>query len=121
MQTPTHNPRQPQQGVCSPATGPFEHAHGTEDAVRLAAPFFGSGGGQDEESGGPPASCQLAGERLVVVQRTAGGFCAVSRRRALGVAARHLPCGVLLASFEWPTPAQRVVAELDRCCAALQG
>jgi hypothetical protein len=55
------------------------------------------------------------------VHQAPGSFCAVSRRRELGVAARHLPCGVLLASFGWPTPAQRVAAELDRCCAALAG
>jgi hypothetical protein len=65
----------------------------------------------------PPTT--LAGDKLVVVQQTAGGYCAVSRRRALGVAARHLPCGVLLASFAWPTPAQRAAAELDRAAAAL--
>jgi hypothetical protein len=56
-----------------------------------------------------------------VVQQSAGSFCALSRRQRLGVAARHLPCGMLLASFAWPTRAQAAAAALDRCCARLQG
>jgi len=81
---------------------------------QLAAPFFAPAATQ------APTSYDFQGTRLVVIHQSAGSFCALSRRRALGLAARHLPCGVLLASFQWPTPAQTVVAELDRCCALLQ-
>jgi hypothetical protein len=54
-----------------------------------------------------------------VVQQAPGAYAAVGRRRALGVAARHLPCGVLLASFARPTPAQAAASALDRAAAAL--
>jgi hypothetical protein len=60
------------------------------------------------------------GTKLIVVQQSPGSFCAVSKRRDLGISARHLPCGVLLASFSWPVPAQRVECALDGCCATLR-
>lgn len=118
-------PEKPQQGVCSPATGPFADGAAAGDAselFRLAAPFFEARAEADDSGAdGLPASCEFAGARLVVVHRAPGAYCAVSRRRDVGVAARHLAGGgVLLASFARPTPAQRVVCELDRCCAALQ-
>ncbi|KAI8474324.1 MAG: hypothetical protein J3K34DRAFT_518276 [Monoraphidium minutum] len=71
-------------GACKPATGPFAEL-------------------QSEGA----ASAEVR-ELLIVVQQSAGSFCAVSKRRDLGLAARHLPCGVLLATFAWPVPAQRV-------------
>lgn len=105
------------QGACQPATGPFAEllspqcAERRSEVQQLAAPFFSS-----EQA---PTSLKFCGTKLVVVQQAPGSFCAVSRRRELGVAARHLPVGVLLVSFRWPVPAQQVVSELDKCCAPL--
>jgi hypothetical protein len=67
-----------------------------------------------------PNQNMKTGRKLVVIASSPGDYVAVAPRHSLCVAARHLSCGTLLASFAAPVRAQTVAVELDRCAAALQ-